>query len=191
MIKIYNRLTGKLILEKETLVDADLYRANLRGADLRGANLRHVHLYRADLCGADLRDADLYGADLSDADLYGVNLCGANLYGAELCDANLYNANLYGANLYGADLCGANLRNVKGILVFIGQEDQLIYYKYQNEYFIQVSCINEKLEYMLENFEQIGEDNNYSDKHIKLYGDIIKLFSKYDLRTEKAIKERG
>ena len=72
---------GKLLFEyekenntiKDTLIQANLYGANLREADLRGAYL----------CGADLREADLRGANLCGADLRGANLCGANLCGAE------------------------------------------------------------------------------------------------------------
>src|SRR5204862_414352 len=53
-MKILNRFTGALIMERETLIRANLSGANLRGADLSGANLR----------GANLRDADLRDADL-------------------------------------------------------------------------------------------------------------------------------
>jgi len=90
MIKILNRNTGVLILERETLRGA-----NLRGADLQGANLRG-----ADLRGADLRDADLWDADLRGANLRGADLRGANLRGADLWDANLRDADLRGIFLF-------------------------------------------------------------------------------------------
>ena len=59
MIQIKNRLTGVIVLEVETLIDANLSGANLRCADLSGA----------DLSGADLSDANLRYANLSDANL--------------------------------------------------------------------------------------------------------------------------
>ena len=73
-MKIKHRITGKTLLEIESLINA-----NLRGADLTGA----------DLTGADLRGANLRGADLINADLRGANLIGANLRGAYLTDADL------------------------------------------------------------------------------------------------------
>jgi hypothetical protein len=33
----------------------------------------------------------------------------------------------------------------------------------------------------LEEFTAIGKDNNYSEEHIRLYGDVIKLFSQYEI----------
>ena len=35
--------------------------------------------------------------------------------------------------------------------------------------------------YWIENFEAIGKREGYQDETIKLYGDVIKLFSDYDL----------
>ena len=102
-MKIYNRFTGKLIIEVQD-VKTDLYRANLYRANLSGA-----YLYRANLSRADLSCANLPCANLSDADLYRANLSCANLYRANLSCANLYRANLYRANLSGANLSGANL----------------------------------------------------------------------------------
>ena len=79
MIQIKNRLTGVIVLEVETLIDADLSDANLSDADLSGADLRGADLSYANLRGANLRGADFRGANLSDADLRGANLRGANL----------------------------------------------------------------------------------------------------------------
>jgi hypothetical protein len=90
---------------KDTVVEANLRRANLYGADLRRANL-----YGADLRGANLRGANLYEANLRRADLREANLRRANLYGADLRGADLRGADLRGADLRGADLRGADLR---------------------------------------------------------------------------------
>ena len=101
-MKILSRFTSALILEIETLRDADLSDADLSVADLSGADLSG-----ADLSGADLRDADLSDADLSVADLSVADLSGADLSGADLRDADLSVADLRGADLSGADLRGA------------------------------------------------------------------------------------
>ena len=89
MIAIKNRYTGEVILEIESLIDANLRGANLSGADLSGANLSGADLSGANLRYADLRDANLSGADLRGADLRGANLSGADLRGADLRDVNL------------------------------------------------------------------------------------------------------
>ena len=104
MITIKHKYTNEVILEIESLRNADLCNANLcyadlnganlsganlSGANLRYANLRHADLINADLCNANLRHADLINADLSGADLCNANLCYADLNGANLCYANL------------------------------------------------------------------------------------------------------
>ena len=81
MITIKHKYTNEVILEIESLCDA-----NLSNADLSGANLRYVELR-----GANLRAADLSSADLRYADLSGANLSGANLRYVDLrwCIGNM------------------------------------------------------------------------------------------------------
>ena len=60
MITIKHKYTNEVILEIESLCNAnlryaDLSEANLSGADLRGANLRAANLRGANLRAADLR----------------------------------------------------------------------------------------------------------------------------------------
>ena len=105
MITIKHKYTNEVILEIESLCNA-----NLRYTNLRGANLGY-----AELSSADLRYADLSYADLSSADLRGANLRYTNLRGADLSGANLRYTNLRGADLSGANLrwCIGNMREIK------------------------------------------------------------------------------
>jgi len=83
---VIHHKNGKTLLEVpgNTLVGADLRRANLEGAFLVDADLRDAYLYRTNLRGADLRGADLRGANLRGADIRGANVEGADLRGANL-----------------------------------------------------------------------------------------------------------
>ena len=69
MITIKHKYTNEVILEIESLCNANLSNAGLRNADLSYANLSGTDLRNADLSGADLRAADLSGANLRAADL--------------------------------------------------------------------------------------------------------------------------
>ena len=69
MITIKHKYTNEVILEIESLCNA-----NLRYTNLRGTNLGSVDLSGADLRYADLRGANLGSVDLSSADLRGANL---------------------------------------------------------------------------------------------------------------------
>ena len=168
-------------LPRAYLRRANLYGADLRRADLYGADLCEAYLRRADLCEANLREADLCEADLRRADLRR-----ANLRGADLCEANLYGADLYGADLRETNLCGADLSFCKGILSFTGEKHLLVYFKEGNEYYFKIGCITKTAKEWLEEFEHIGEDHNYGSS-IEIYGDVIKLFSQYDLLEEDKV----
>ena len=74
MITIKHKYTNEVILEIESLCNANLSNAglrytNLRAADLSEANLSDATLRAADLSEANLRAADLRGANLRAADL--------------------------------------------------------------------------------------------------------------------------
>ena len=99
MITIKHRYTNEVILEIESLCNADLSNADLRNADLSGA----------DLSGADLSYANLRHADLSETNLRCSNLSEANLSNADLINADLINADLSEANLSEANLSDAEL----------------------------------------------------------------------------------
>ena len=157
---------------------ADLRYADLGNASLGNANLRYANLYNANLC-----NTNLYNANLCNANLCNANLCNTNLYNANLRYANLYNANLCNANLYNANLDGADLKHCKGILSFTGEKHLLVYFEYEDEYFFKIGCITKTAAKWLDEFEEIGEEHSYGEK-TKLYGDVIKLFSQYDLVEE-------
>ena len=130
--------------------------------------LRKHHLWlrekesgeRANLRGADLREANLREANLRGADIWG-----ANLWGADLREADLWRADL--------DFC-------KGILSFTGEKHLLIYFKHNNAYYFKIGCITKTCNEWLKEFETVGEEHEYGE-NTKLYGDVIKLFSQYEL----------
>ena len=79
MITIKHKYTNEVILEIESLCNANLSNAGLHYANLRAADLRAADLSGADLSYANLRAADLSGANLRAADLRGANLRAADL----------------------------------------------------------------------------------------------------------------
>ncbi len=158
MMKILNKKGDVLmIVDADTLSNADLRDANLRDADLSGANLSGANLRGADLRYADLRDAELRDADLRDADLSGANLRGANLRGA-----NLSGANLSGANLSDADLRNANL--IHACLIVITWEWWTVYITRGH---IRIGC----QAHTLQQWEDFSDDeiNNMDAKALEFW----------------------
>jgi uncharacterized protein YjbI with pentapeptide repeats len=99
-----------VIGRRNSLLELENQKLDLRNTDIRRADLLGANLERADLRGTDLSGADLRGSNLSGANLHGAKLARSILYETNLLKANLRGANLQGANLNRANLCGANLR---------------------------------------------------------------------------------
>jgi len=96
--------------------------------------------------------------------------------------ANLGNANLRGANLQGADLRGADLQSALGTFA-VGQfgKQQAI----AAGGFISIGCEHHTYQDWLDNYEQIGQDNNYTEAEIARYGAWIKLVVEWLSDAEK------
>jgi uncharacterized protein YjbI with pentapeptide repeats len=103
-----------------------------------------------------------------------------------LCGADLHGANLLGADLRGANLRGANLNYCKGVLSFTGEGHLLVYFKHDGTHYFKIGCMTETSDWWLANFETVGNDEDYSDSSINLYGEGIRLFSTYDLLPEES-----
>lgn len=178
---------GKILLEIDTLV----------GANLSGVDLNEAVLFRADLSGADLSGADLYGTNLNFADLRGASLIKANLSDANLTYTNLIStdlsfANLTNANLNGVDLSNTNLHHtnlidaaldnakLKHPISFIkGSRHTLQIYNGE----LRIGCVVYPINYWLKHYEEIGEDEEYTPEEIEEYYSYIKLFPGYHIKN--------
>jgi uncharacterized protein YjbI with pentapeptide repeats len=122
--------SNRLVLNNQSVVDAEkldkvvvsrsfrgrdlrlvvLARADLRKADFTGAQLQGASLDGAQLQGASFQHAELQSASLDGAQLQGVSLDGAQLQDASLEGAQLQGASFQGAQLEGSSLDGAELQ---------------------------------------------------------------------------------
>jgi hypothetical protein len=113
---------------------------------------------------------------LSEANLSEANLSEANLSGADLSEADLSGSDLAGANLY-----KAALGHTKGILSFTGENYTLIYYRYEDQYRVKIGCMDHPIQYWLDNYRKIGQENGFNEDGIELYISQIKFMSKYEI----------
>jgi len=99
---------------------------------------------------------------------------------ADLSGSDFHRANLSESDLRGAKFYGANLSFCKGVMSFTGEKHLLIYFKTGDEYYFKIGCITKTAKEWLREFKEIGEEHYYGSS-INIYGDVIKLFSQYDL----------
>ena len=143
MIQIKNRYTGEVILEVESLFDADLSGADLRAADLSNADLMRVNLTDSDLRGANLSNANLRYASLRFANLTDSDLSNADLGDDDLRAADLMRSNLRGVNLTDSDLRGAYFEGASNYYSFVAYDTskRLVHcVKHNTTWMIQAGC---------------------------------------------------
>jgi hypothetical protein len=117
----------------------------------------------------------LIGTHLDGADLRVENLSKANLFGADLEGANLYGADLSKANLFGTYLFGANLSHCKGIVTFQYNRHFALGYKYEGELRVKIECKDFTISEWLDNWREIGEKAEYSEREMKAYLSFIRF----------------
>jgi len=97
--------------------------------------------------------------------------------------ADLRGANLRGANLRYADLRYADLIGAKGIILpiitIMGTKHTFFY----TSGIIQIGCERWPVDYWLENYQVIGEVNNYTSEQIAEYKTYIDMIA--NLKKEK------
>ena len=93
-----------------------------------------------------------------------------NLYRANLSEADLSEANLYRANLSEANLSGTE------IILF--QFQQHFAYFQSSTKMLKIGCHDHLLDNWLEDYQQIGLKNDYTELQIKIYHQFIMLCQK-------------
>lgn len=104
MTSIPDRARYIEMIERYSLIGANLERADLRGKYLRNANFTNANLRGADLTKADLRGAVFARADLSRACLYGADCEGADFSAADMSMSYLRAVNFSKAVLWNTTL---------------------------------------------------------------------------------------
>ena len=127
-------------------------------------------LQRMDLSGVDLSNHDLTGGDLTGSSLKGANLKNCTLKSMSLSGVDLKDADISGANFHGCDFRGAGLNGVP-LMRFQYQRDEA---HYQFDGMIRVACEYYSVDHWVENYQAIGEANQYTDEQIEMYGEFFK-----------------
>jgi len=101
-MKIYNRITKKLIIEVHRNKDL-IY--DLSNADLSYANIKDL----------DLSDSNISGTNFEDADMRSCNISYCDMQNACLVSADMRHCNMENTDFRGADFDGSK---IKGIYAF-------------------------------------------------------------------------
>lgn len=168
------------------LTDANLTEANLANADLVGANLTGVNLTMANLTKANLREVCLAEANLTEANLAGADLADADLTDADLTSADLTDVDLVGADLALTTMCDAiltrtcfsdaTLNQTKGIKYWTCCPGEHVINAIEIEGIVQVwiGCKKLTLPEWIDQYRKIGEENNYTEAEIEVYGEMLR-----------------
>ena len=127
---------------------------------------------KANFYGGYFHGGDFYGGDFRGGDFYGGDFYGGNFHGGYFHGGNFYGGNFHGGNFRGGDYEVLMLQ-IQGskhfCYAYFSEED--------NSVCLGIGCERHTIEWWLENYASIGQEENYTDEQVDEYKLYIDLFA--------------
>ena len=152
-------------------------KANFYGGYFHGGYFHGGDFYGGDFRGGDFRGGDFYGGDF-----YGGDFRGGDFYGGDFYGGNFHGGYFHGGNFYGGNFHGGNFRGGDyEVLMLQIQGSKHFCYAYfseeDNSVCLGIGCERHTIEWWLENYASIGQEENYTDEQVDEYKLYIDLFA--------------
>ena len=146
-----------LIFEKANFYGGYFHGGDFYGGDFRGGDFR----------GGDFRGGDFYGGDF-----YGGDFRGGNFHGGYFHGGDFRGGDFHGGYFHGGDYEVLMLQ-IQGskhfCYAYFSEED--------NSVCLGIGCERHTIEWWLENYASIGQEENYTDEQVDEYKLYIDLFA--------------
>ena len=146
------------------------------------ANFYGGYFHGGDFYGGDFRGGDFRGGDFYGGDFYGGDFRGGDFYGGDFYGGNFHGGYFHGGNFYGGNFHGGNFRGGDyEVLMLQIQGSKHFCYAYfseeDNSVCLGIGCERHTIEWWLENYASIGQEENYTDEQVDEYKLYIDLFA--------------
>ena len=136
------------------------------------ANFHGGYFHGGDFRGGDFHGGYFHGGDFRGGDFYGGDFYGGNFHGGYFHGGNFYGGNFHGGNFRGGDYEVLMLQ-IQGskhfCYAYFSEED--------NSVCLGIGCERHTIEWWLENYASIGQEENYTDEQVDEYKLYIDLFA--------------
>ena len=137
---------------------------------------------KANFYGGYFHGGDFYGGDFRGGDFYGGDFYGGNFRGGDFYGGNFHGGYFHGGNFYGGNFHGGNFRGGDyEVLMLQIQGSKHFCYAYfseeDNSVCLGIGCERHTIEWWLENYASIGQEENYTDEQVDEYKLYIDLFA--------------
>ena len=155
----------------------DFYGGDFRGGDFRGGDFRGGDFYGGDFYGGDFRGGNFHGGYFHGGDFRGGDFYGGDFYGGNFHGGYFHGGNFYGGNFHGGNFRGGDYE----VLMLQIQGSKHFCYAYfseeDNSVCLGIGCERHTIEWWLENYASIGQEENYTDEQVDEYKLYIDLFA--------------
>jgi hypothetical protein len=185
-----------LIFEKANFLGGDFhggdfYGGNFRGGDFHGGdfyggNFRGGDFHGGDFHGGDFHGGDFYGGnfrggDFHGGDFYGGNFRGGDFHGGDFHGGNFYGGNFRGGNFRGGDFRGGNFYGgyyeVSMLQIQGSKHFCYAYFEDDGSICLGIGCERHSIEWWIESYSEIGNNENYTAEQVDEYKLYIDLFA--------------
>ena len=123
-----------------------------------------------------------HGGYFHGGDFYGGNFHGGDFRGGDFYGGNFHGGYFHGGNFYGGNFHGGNFRGGDyEVLMLQIQGSKHFCYAYfseeDNSVCLGIGCERHTIEWWLENYASIGQEENYTDEQVDEYKLYIDLFA--------------
>ena len=166
-----------LIFEKANFYGGYFHGGYFHGGDFYGGDFRGGDFRGGDFYGGYFRGGDFRGGDFYGGDFYGGNFRGGDFYGGNFHGGYFHGGNFYGGNFHGGNFRGGDYE----VLMLQIQGSKHFCYAYfseeDNSVCLGIGCERHTIEWWLENYASIGQEENYTDEQVDEYKLYIDLFA--------------
>ena len=160
----------------------DFYGGDFYGGDFRGGNFHGGNFHGGDFRGGDFHGGYFHGGYFRGGDFYGGDFYGGNFRGGDFYGGNFHGGYFHGGNFYGGNFYGGNFRGGDyEVLMLQIQGSKHFCYAYfseeDNSVCLGIGCERHTIEWWLENYASIGQEENYTDEQVDEYKLYIDLFA--------------
>ena len=150
-----------LIFEKAIIMGGDFMGGNFYGGNFYGGNFYGGNFYGGDFYGGDFMGGNFRGGDFRGGDFRGGDFCGGNFRGGDF----------HGGDFRGGDY-EISMLQIQGSKHFC-----YAYFEDDGSICLGIGCERHSIEWWIESYSEIGNNENYTAEQVDEYKLYIDLFA--------------
>ena len=147
------------------------YGGDFRGGNFYGGNFHGGYFYGGDFRGGNFHGGNFHGGNFRGGNFRGGNFRGGNFHGGDFHGGDFHGGNFRGGNFHGGDY-EVSMLQIQGSKHFC-----YAYFEDDGSICLGIGCERHSIEWWIESYSEIGNNENYTAEQVDEYKLYIDLFA--------------